>query len=197
MFWVFFFDSRIDIKVNEIRSGKFFENEEVTLEAELLKHKIKTCGYSITGKNKRKINLNYIKKLGVPEGPLLGKLQSGKDVLWKGKKVSVGKATSTLRGKKITIINDTVPCKGANILAKDADLLICEATYSSDLERKAKEYGHMSARQAAELANRSNAKKLVLTHFSARYKNTDELKEDAMNCFRVVSCAEDFLEIDL
>jgi len=197
MFEVFVFDKKIDIKVYEVKKGRFFENNEFILEAESLEHNIKTLGYSFIEKAKRKINLNFTKKLRIPEGPLLGKLQDGKSIVWKNKKVNLDKATIILKGKKITIINDTVPCKGANILAKDADLLICEATYSSKLESKGKEYRHMTAKQAAELANRSNVKKLILTHFSARYKSTHELEEDAKNCFDNVLCGKDFMKINI
>ncbi len=117
--------------------------------------------------------------------------------MWGGKKVDVDKATNVVKGKRITIISDTVPCKGADKLAKNSNLLVCEATYASNLENKGEEHGHMTAKQAAELANRSNVKKLVLTHFSARYKNTRELEEDARNCFGNVLCAKDFMKINL
>ena len=102
-----------------------------------------------------------------------------------------------VKGKKIVIINDTVPCKGADVLAKDSDLLVCESTYTSDLEGKGKKYKHMTAKQAAELAKRSKTKKLVLTHFSARYTNTRELEKDAKTSFRNVLAANDFLKINL
>lgn len=195
MFGVFLFDRKMDIEVYEVKRGKFFENDDFILEAEPLEHNIETLGYNIIEKDKRKINLKFTKKVGIPEGPLLGKLQDGKNIVWKGKKIDAGKATYTIKGKKITIISDTVPCKGADKLAKDADLLICEATYSSDLENKGFEYGHMTAKQAAELANRSNTKKLVLTHFSARYKSSHELEEDARDYFDNVLCAKDFMKI--
>ncbi|MCH8004166.1 MAG: hypothetical protein IH934_06070 [Nanoarchaeota archaeon] len=133
----------------------------------------------------------------VPEGPLLGKLQDGKSIVWKGKKIGVDKATYVVKGNKITIISDTVPCKGADKLAKDSDLLVCESTYGSELENKGLEYGHMTAKQAAELAKRSKSKKLVLTHFSARYKNVNELEEDARDYFNNVLCAKDFMKIEL
>ncbi len=197
MFGVFLFDRRIDICVYEVKKGKFFEDEDIVLEAEHLNHNIETLGYNIVEKGKRKINLRFVKKLGIPEGPLLGKLQEGKSIIWEGKKVGVDKATNVVKGKRITIISDTVPCKGADKLAKNSDLLVCEATYASNLENKGEEHSHMTAKQAAELANRSNVKKLVLTHFSARYKNTRELEEDARNCFGNVLCAKDFMKINL
>ena len=197
MFGVFLFDRRIDICVYEVKKGNFFEDRTLVLEAEHLNHNIETLGYNIVEKGKRKINLRFVKKLGIPEGPLLGKLQEGKSIIWEGKKVGVDKATNVVKGKRITIISDTVPCKGADKLAKNSDLLVCEATYASNLENKGEEHSHMTAKQAAELANRSNVKKLVLTHFSARYKNTRELEEDARNCFGNVLCAKDFMKINL
>ncbi|MBW2976285.1 ribonuclease Z [Candidatus Woesearchaeota archaeon] len=197
MFEAFIFDRRIDLKIYDVKCGKFFESDDLILEAEPLEHNIKTLGYSIREKDKRKINLNSIKKFGVPEGPLLGKLQDGKSIIWKGKKISAGKATYVLKGKKVTVISDTVPCKGADKLAENSDLLVCEATYSSELEDKGLEYGHMTAKQAAELANRSNTKKLVLTHFSARYKDSHELEEDARNYFDNVLCGKDFMKLNL
>ncbi len=197
MFDVFLFDRRLDIKVYEVKKGKFFENDDFILEAGPLEHNIETLGYNIIEKDKRKINLKFTKKIGIPEGPLLGKLQDGKNIVWKGKKIDVNKATNVVKGKKITIISDTVPCKEADILAKDSDLLICEATYASNLEDKSLEYGHMTAKQAAELANRSNTKKLILTHFSARYKNSHELEEDARDYFDRVLCAKDFMKLNI
>ena len=79
----------------------------------------------------------------------------------------------------------------------DTDLLICEATYTSKLHDKSEEYGHMTAKQAGELANKANVKKLVLIHFSARYKDTAEIEEDARNVFDKAVCAKDFMKISL
>ncbi|MBI2208040.1 ribonuclease Z [Candidatus Woesearchaeota archaeon] len=197
MFEVFGFDQKFEIKVNEVKSGKFFEDDDFILEAEQLEHNIETLGYRFEEKGKRKINLGFVKKLGIPEGPLLGKLQDGKSIMWKGKKIDVEKATSLVEGKSVAIITDTVPCKGAYKLAKDVDILISEATYASDLEEKSIEHGHMTSKQAAEIANRSNAKQLILTHFSARYKNTSDLEDEARTYFDNVITAEDFMKINL
>ena len=193
----FLFDRKIDLEIIEIKPGIFFENENLILEAAYLEHNIETLGYNIIEKDRRKINLDYIKKQKIPQGPLLGKLQAGKNITWKGKKIPLNKATKEIIGKKITVISDTKPCKGADKLAKNADLLICEATYSSKLESKGEQYRHMTSKQAAELANRSNSKQLILTHFSARYKNTLELEEDANTYFDNVLCAKDFMKINL
>lgn len=197
MFEVFAFNNKIDIMVNEISSGKFFENNDFILEAKTLEHNVPTLGYSLTEKDKRKIDIKYIKKIRITIGPLVGELQKGKSIVWKGKKVDESKATEIVGGKKITIINDTLPCRNADALAKNSDLVICEATYSSDMEDKSAKYMHMTAAQAAKLAKKSNAKKLILTHFSARYKDTKGLEEDAKKHFKNVICAKDFMKITL
>ena len=195
MFDVFAFDNKIAFDVNEVKDGKFFQNGDFILEAKELKHNVPTLGYSLIEKDKRKIDIKYIKKIGIPIGPLVGELQKGKSIVWKGKKVDVSKAAKIVEGKKITIINDTLPCGNADVLAKNSDLVICEATYSSDLEDKSKKHMHMTAAQAAKLAKKANAGKLVLTHFSARYKDTKELEKDARKYFKNVCCAKDFMRI--
>jgi len=197
MYNTYIFDKKTDIEVNEVKSGVFFENNEFVLETKPLKHSIKTQGYSVIEKDKRKINLSYIKKLKIPEGPLLGKLQSGKNITYKGKNVDVNKATEIIKGKKITIISDTMPCNGANNLAKNSDVLISESTYSSNLDGKSETYCHMTSKQAAQLAKKTSSKQLILTHFSARYKNTQELEEDAKAYFNNVLCAKDFMKVNL
>ena len=82
-------------------------------------------------------------------------------------------------------------------LANDADLLICESVYSSNLQDKAEEFKHMTSKSAAMVANQANVRQLILTHFSQRYKNTQEIEEDARTYFDNVLCAVDFMKIDL
>lgn len=197
IFKAFVFDKKVDIDIKEIEKGKFFENNDFILEAAKLYHGIETFGFSFVEKDRRKIDIKKVKKLGIPEGPLLGKLQDNKSIRWKGKKVTPKETTYLVKGKKVTIIADTLVCDGCYKLAKDADLLICESTYSSKLEEKGDAYGHMTAKQAALVASRSNVKKLVLTHFSARYKDLAEIKEDAKDYFDNVVCAYDLMKIKL
>jgi len=195
MFKAFVFDKRIDLKIIEIKQGKFFENDDFILEAMELDHGIPTLGYNFIEKDKRKIDIKKIKKLGIPEGPLLGKLQDGKSIELKGKKITPEETTYIIKGKKISLIADTAPCKNCYKLAENADLLICEATFSSKLEEKSEEYGHMTAKQAALIANKANVKKLLLNHLSARYKTPQEIVEEAQTYFHNSKVAEDFMKI--
>ena len=197
MFETFVFDKRISYVVKEVKDEVFFENNEFQLEAYPLEHGIETLGYRFIEKDKRKIDMEKIKKFDIPIGPLLGKLQQGKTIEFNGKKISPDEVTYTKSGKKMAFITDTVLCDNCFKIADNVDLLICEATYSSKLVGKSEEYGHMTAKQAAELANKANAKQLVLIHFSARYKNTQELEEDARSIFDNTICANDFMKINL
>jgi ribonuclease Z len=184
-----------DIEIHDVSKGTFLKNDFLSMQAFPLDHGLPTLGYSIFENDKRRINLEYIRKLGIPEGPLLGKLQDGKSVSFRGKRVDVNKATYIVRGKKISIILDTLLCDSCYKIAENADILIAESSYSSQLEQKAEEYKHLTAKQAALIASQSNVKKLVLTHFSPRYKNTREIEEDAKTYFSNVTCAYDFLKM--
>ena len=197
MFEAFVFDKRLDFIVKEIKSGIFFENNEFQIEAYPLEHGIEIIGYRFVEKDKRKIDMKKIKKFNIPHGPLIGKLQEGKTIEHDGKKILSDEVSFVESGKKVAYVTDTVICDNCYKIAENADLLISEATYSSKLVGKSEEYGHMTAKQAAQIANKSNAKQLVLIHFSARYKNTQELEEDARDIFDNVICANDFMKLEL
>ena len=197
MFEAFVFDKRLDFVVKEVKSGIFFENNEFQIEAYPLEHGIEIIGYRFVEKDKRKIDMKKVKKFNISSGPLIGKLQEGKTIEHDGKKISPDEVSFVESGKKVAYVTDTVICDNCYKIADDADLLISEATYSSKLVGKSEEYGHMTAKQAAQIANKSNVKQLVLIHFSARYKNTQELEEDARDIFDNVICANDFMKLEL
>jgi len=186
----------IKLKIKEIKTRTFFENDTFKLSYVPLKHSIKTFAYSFEEKEKRKIKINNLSKLKIP-GPLIGKLQKGNTIKWKNKEYSPSKFTKMIPGKKIVIISDTILTKNCYEIAKNADLLICESTYSNKLKHKAKQHLHMTSKQAANIAKQSKSKKLVLTHFSKRYKKTCEIKKEAQKIFKNTFCAEDLMKIKI
>ena len=197
MFEAFDFDRRIEFEIKEVTSGTFFDSKEFQLDALPLEHGVPCLGYSFTQKDVRHIDIKKTKKLGLPEGPLMGKLANNKPVTHKGKKITPKQVTYLEEGKKVTVIADSLYCNNAIKLAKDADLVVCEATYHSDLQHKAKSYLHMSGKDAAMIANQAGAKQLIVTHFSARYKNPHEIEEDARNVFDNTLAAKDLMVITL
>ena len=101
------------------------------------------------------------------------------------------------KGKKVTFILDTESCPGINNLAKDADLLVAEATYESSLDEKAEEYKHLTAQTVAQIASQENVKKVILTHFSQRYKTVEAIEADAQKVFPETTCAFDFMQVKI
>lgn len=195
------FDQRVNIKIKEIDPKrelvKIFENDDFIIETAELSHKVPCIGYAFIEKDKIRIKKAYLDKHNIPQGKHMKDLQNGKDIEINGKVVKADDATYKKKGRKISYIADTVPCKGIIELAEDADVMICESAYASKLENKAEQYYHMTAEQAGLMANQAGAKRLILTHFSQRYKNVQEIEEDARVVFNNVTCAEDFMRINL
>jgi len=191
------FETKFNIRIHEVHEGAFYENDDYILESLPMTHPVPCVGFSFIEKDRRRINVSAVKKLGIPDGPLLGKLQQGKTITFKGKKVSPEKTTKIVEGRKITFITDTLMNKNCFKLAEDADVLVCDSTYTSKLKDKALEHSHLTALEAAQIASRAGVKKLILTHFSARYKNTVDLEEDARTVFDNVISAYDFLKVTI
>ncbi|HXL34098.1 MAG TPA: ribonuclease Z [Gemmatimonadales bacterium] len=137
---------------------------------------------------------------GVPEGPLWGKLQKGETVeLADGRTVSAEGIVGAKRpGRLIVFTGDTRPCAGVVDAAQGADLLIHEATFGEEEKERAKETGHSTAREAAQVALAAKARRLVLSHVSARYSiSADELVKEAREVFKETIVAKDGLTIEV
>ncbi|MFH1409005.1 MAG: ribonuclease Z [Nanoarchaeota archaeon] len=186
-------DLSVDIK--EVTKGVAYDSGLFMIEVLPLEHPVPTIGFRFIEKDRRRINLVYTKKLGIPEGPILGDIQDGKSVSWKGKRVDIKKATYPVEGKKIAYFGDTGMTKNAIVLAEDVDLLISEATFGGEHQEKAEAYQHLTAEDAAKIANLAGAKKLVLTHFSQRYKELSQQEEEVKRLFPESVLAYDFLRI--
>ncbi len=182
-------------KVIETSPGKFFENEDFELHAFKVDHTATSQGYVFKEKDKKRINLQYLKKFGLKQDPILKNLQKGKDIVWKGKKIKVKDATVPVKGKKVSFVLDTKYFAGLVKSIKDSDLLITESTYLNDMENVAIERKHMTAKQAGSLAKKANVSELYLTHFSQRYQDLKLFLDEARKEFKNVKVAKDFLKI--
>ena len=140
------------------------------------------------------------RELGIPEGPLWGKLQRGETVTGPaGQSVGPEGIVGAKRpGRTVVITGDTRPCASVVDAARGADLLIHEATFGEEEKERAKETGHSTAKEAAQVAFAAQAKRLVLNHVSARYSmSAEELVKEAREVFPVVTVAKDGMEIDV
>jgi ribonuclease Z len=138
--------------------------------------------------------------LGIPEGPLWGKLTKGETVgLPDGRTVGPAELVGPTRpGRLVAFTGDTRPCAATVDAAQGADLLIHEATFGEEERDRARDTGHATAKEAAQVALAAKAKRLVLSHVSARYSmSADELVREAREVFPNVSVAKDGLEVDV
>ncbi len=119
------------------------------------------------------------RELGVPEGPLFGQLQRGMTVSTAdGREVKSEDVMGPSRaGRTLVYTGDTRPCEATVSAATGCDLLIHEATFSEEEAERSAQTGHSTARQAGEIARRAGARKLVLTHLSARYSDRPHVLE--------------------
>lgn len=185
----------LKIKLTEVNESKFFESKEFSLEAAKMDHGIECLAYSFKEKDRRKINVDKLKKLGIKEGPIVGNLQKGKDIKFNGKKIKAKDVTYLVKGKKIAFVLDTYLNNNCYKIAKDADLLVSECTYSESEKAKAKEKKHLTSAMAAGIAKKAKVKRLILTHFSQRYKDAKPMENEAKKIFKNVQAADDFLEV--
>jgi ribonuclease Z len=137
-------------------------------------------------------------QLGIPEGKLYKQLQSGMNIVVNGRMVRSSDVVGQCRpGRKIGISGDTRPTEKLSKFFENCDLLIFESTYAEELRHKAIENFHSTAAEAAKLANQSGARKLVLTHFSTRYRQNKQLLEEARLIHENVDDAHDLKVIHL
>lgn len=160
-----------------------------------------SIGYALVEEERLgRFNPDLARELGIPEGPLWGRIHKGQSItLDDGRviepSVLVGERR---RGRRIVVTGDTRPCAATIEASRDADLLIHEATFADEEAARAIETGHSTAREAAEVAKQAGVRRLVLTHISARYsRDAHELEREARQVFAKTSIARDGTEIEL
>ena len=148
--------------------GVIFENASFRLEARELSHSVPAFGYRLAEPDGRRMLPDRLAAAGIT-GPEVGRLKREGRVQAGGRLVRVEEMSEPRPGQRAAFIMDTRLCDNAFALADGADLLICEATFADSEAALARDYGHLTARQAGQIAARARARLLVLTHFSQRY----------------------------
>lgn len=194
-----YFYRRFDIVIKDLNDNDEIKFDDFTIKAFKVNHGIPSLGFVFQEKDKIRANMKKAAKFGLKTSPLIGKLKKGETIEFKGKKIRPEDILEKTLGTKIVYTGDTKYC--ANVLkhAKDADLLIHDSTFLStreDLEF----IGHSSAKDAASIAKKANAKQLVLTHISRRYQEGAKEKDilllkEAKTIFKNTVLARDFLEM--
>jgi ribonuclease Z len=189
------------VHVAEVAPGETaIEAEDYEVRAFATDHRTTSVGYALTEEDRKgRFDRERAEELGVPVGPKFSRLHEGDPVeLEDGTVVDPEQVVGQPRpGRRMVYTGDTRPCQSAIDAATDADLLIHDATFGSEYAGRARDTGHTTAREAAEVANAAGASRLVLTHVSSRYAgDASVLAREASEVFDGESrVAHDGLEI--
>jgi ribonuclease Z len=191
------FDDVTDIvPVPVFRGGELDRTDQLTLTALPLRHRVDSVGYRIEEAPHVNFDVDRLRALGI-DGPDIGRLRRDGTLEKDGRTVHLADVSVTTPGRVFAFVMDTARCESAVELARDADLLVCESTFLSEQADIAERYGHLTARQAAEIAVAAGARQLLLTHFSQREPDTSRYVSDAATTFPGVIGAEDGMRVEI
>jgi ribonuclease Z len=190
------------LEIRELEAGEQIGRKDYTIVPYPVDHRgARALGYALVEDTRKgRFNPERARELGIPEGPLWGEIHRGRSVtLEDGRVVEPAELVGQPRsGRKIVITGDTRPCAGTIEAARDADLLVHEATFGDEEAERAIETGHSTAREAAIVAREAAVKTLLLMHFSARYsRDASELGKEARQAFEQTIVGKDGMELDV
>ena len=191
-------------------NGVLLDRDDFIVRTAFLDHKIPSLAFSLEEKSHINILKNALGELGLPQGKWLAglkeKIHRGEpddtpvEVAWKGGRPSPARTTFSLgelkekivkitAGQKISYIADAVGSEENRekiaALARDSDIMFIEATFLHKDAARASNKFHLTAKQAGELAREAGAKRMVIFHFSPKYRGKEHLlNEEALAAFR-------------
>ncbi len=191
-----------EIIVKTAHPGILIDNDEYTVSAFPLAHTKPCTGFVMEEKMRPgEFHPDLATSLGVPVGPLWGKLQKGFGVtLENGKVIQPSQVMGEAReGRKFSYVTDSLYLPSIAAQVKDSDLFFCEGMFTSDMEGAAREKMHMTSEQAARIAKEAEVKKLALIHYSPRYNDWElrYLADDAQRVFPNTVLTRDRMRFDI
>lgn len=185
-----YFNRSYDIYAEDLVEGDVIVGEGYEVRPFEVEHGVNAFGYVFEEDDQKKANKEKMEEYGLGSSPKVGKLKNGETVEHNGETVEPEDIVDEVPGRKMVYSGDTAKCDAMIENAKNADLLIHEATVTHDLIEDRK--GHTSAKQAAEIAKEADAEQLVLTHISRRFRNKEnELVDEAQEVFSNTVMGED------
>jgi len=187
------------VLINTVKEGKIFESKKYSIYASNASHSITAYSYRFEEKNKPgRFNIEKARELGIPKGEMWNRLQNGSEVTVNEKVIRPDQVLGEARpGKKIGISGDTMPTKELEDFFNGCDYLVFDSTFLEEEKQKASDTRHSTAGQAAALAKNANVKNLILTHFSARYRDESGHMQEASQMHDSVITAKDLLKIEI
>jgi len=193
------YEDNVDFPVSSteiVRPGLVAEGKDYRVSATRSRHTVESWAFRFEEKDRPgKFDEEVAKGLGVPPGPLRTTLTKGQSVTVRGRTVKPEDVVGPPRpGFKIVYTGDTAFSEEVAEFSKGADILIHEATFESSKIESAEKVLHALAADAAKVASLAGAKRLILTHISARYQNAEPLLEEAKKTFKNTEVAHDLAE---
>lgn len=195
------------LTIQEVKPGPIYEDERFVVTCLPLVHRIASFGYAVIEKDQPgHFDVEAAQRLGIPAGPLYGRLKRGETIsLADGTTVNGAELVGPpVPGRKVVYCCDTIYCQNAITLAQNADVLVHEATYAAADLDLAVRGGHSTATQAAQVAQQAGAGALIMTHFSPRYEGQgvegpgiERLQNEARETFANSYVAHDFWSYDI
>jgi ribonuclease Z len=193
--------NRFPVEIVEVSPGDRLRRGDYDIVVFGTDHRADTVGYALAEHDRLgRFHPERARALGVPEGPLWGRLHKGETVeLPDGRRLGPADLVGPTRpGRTVVISGDTRPVPALVEAARGADLLVHEATFGDEEAVRARETGHSTASQAARVAREAGVRQLVLTHISARYsREAPELLAEAQAVFPATSVARDGMVLEV
>ena len=191
--------SHFPIRIYEAKPGFKIRDPEYTVQIASAKHGIPCLAYAFEEKPRPgRFDPAKARRLGVPEGPLWKKLQSGRSIKLGRRRLAPRLVVGPpRRGVKITYAVDTRPCPQVIKLAHGSDLLIHDSCFDESASTRAREYGHSTAAEAASVAKKSRSRKLALFHISAMYEDANPLLRQAKAIFPDTILPQDMVTVSV
>ncbi len=189
------------VEVTSLRPGDRVGFDGWAVQAFPADHGLPALGYALVEEARPgRFDVEEARRLGVAEGPLFGQLHRGEAVEGAdGRRVTPDQVVGPARpGRKVVYTGDSRPTAHAEEMARGADLLVHDATFAAAEAQRARETGHSTTVQAAEAASRAGARRLALTHVSARYSDAPKvLEQEARAVFPGARVAYDGYEVEI
>jgi ribonuclease Z len=190
------------LEISELEPGQRVDRNDYAIVPFPVDHRgARSLGYALVEETRKgRFNPDLAREIGVPEGPLWGEIHRGRAVtLADGRVIEPSVLVGSPRpGRKVVLTGDTRPCAATVEAARDADVLVHEATFGDEEAERAVETGHSTAREAAAVAAEAGVGTLVLMHFSARYsRDASDLGREAREGFERTVVGKDGMEIEI
>lgn len=189
-----------EIEILELTVDDRVEREAYTILPFRSRHGVRSLGYALAEHDRLgRFDVERARELGVPEGPLFGRLHRGEAVEVEGRMITPEEVVgSPRRGRRVVYTGDTRPTRATIEAARGADLLIHDATFGQEEADRAGATRHSTAREAAEVAKKAGVRRLALTHLSSRYADDARaLEREARAVFSSSFVAYDGLELEI